>query len=150
MGLDMYLVAKTRPTIKSFNIDKKFDIYNPSYLAFDIGYWRKANAIHRYFDSLVGGIENCQDYDIPTESLKKLKEICEKILSASGEKQKVLAEELLPTQEGFFFGGTDLNDKDIFDCYLEDLKETIRIINLCEKFKEDTGGDCWFTYHAWW
>ena len=42
-------------------------------------------------------------------------------------------EELLPTQEGFFFGGTDYDES-----YIEDLKDTIKQL---EPLLEDKDGE---------
>ena len=41
---------------------------------------------------------------------------------------------------GFFFGGTDIDEY-----YYEDLEETVKIVEECEKYPEDE-----FTYHSSW
>ena len=33
-------------------------------------YWRKYNQIHGWFDRLVGGVENCEDYPVTIEQLQ--------------------------------------------------------------------------------
>ena len=38
------------------------------------------------------------------------------------------AMKILPTKEGFFFGGTDLTDKHEFEYYLAGLKYTVDVI----------------------
>jgi hypothetical protein len=55
-----------------------------------------------------------------------------------------VAAELLPTQGGFFFGGTDYTEY-----YLQDLKHTIRIVDAClaAHAKNDS---IVFYYHASW
>jgi hypothetical protein len=71
--------------------------------------------------------------------LVSLKETCEKVLD-----DKSLAEELLPTTSGFFFGSTD------YDEYYEaELRETIRIVDRVlqdSRFEKDT----YFSYQASW
>lgn len=133
----------------------------------EVGYWRKANQIHQWFvDNCQDGEDDSRDAYVSQEDLVKLLETCKKVLKASklvdgeisngwtvnekGEKvyNKVegkiiqdpsVAKELLPTREGFFFGGTDYDEY-----YLDDIKDTIKII---EPLIEE-GGD--FYYHSSW
>jgi len=151
MGLDMYLTKVKKE---------------------EIGYWRKANAIHRWFEDHCSedGIENCQPVYVSKEDLIQLRDDCQKVLDSSklvykpitvrrwnydkGENEEVqqmaevledtsVAQELLPTQDGFFFGGT-LYDK----WYVESLKETISIIDkVLENVDFDEYG---IQYAAWW
>jgi hypothetical protein len=84
----------------------------------EVGYWRKANAVHKWFvDNVQGGADECQKSPVSREDITQLRDICQKIIDDSA-----LASKLLPTQEGFFFGNTDYND-----WYIEDLKETVKI-----------------------
>lgn len=87
----------------------------------NVGYWRKANAIHQWFvDHVQDGIDDC-DYhrEVTKEDLEELLDVCHEVLCDPD-----LAEELLPTQSGFFFGGTEYDEY-----YIEDLKNTIKIID---------------------
>lgn len=85
-----------------------------------VGYWRKANHIHRWFVKNVQDWEDdCQTYVVSPESLKALKDLCKEVLE-----DKDLADELLPTASGFFFGSTDYEGY-----YFDDTKDTIKIIN---------------------
>lgn len=120
-------------------------------IKFGVGYWRKANAIHQWFvDNCQGGNDDCNYHYVDPEQLKELKSICEEILNKSiikkgkvkngasyqnGEMKEnyedgeyienpEIAESLLPTQQGFFFGGYDYDQ-----WYVEDLKKTIKIID---------------------
>ena len=78
-------------------------------------YWRKANAIHAWFvKNVQDGVDDCKEYWVPFDKLVELKSIVCKIL-----KNHDLAEKLLPTQSGFFFGGTDYDQY-----YFDDLENT--------------------------
>jgi hypothetical protein len=85
-----------------------------------VGYWRKANHIHAWFvDYVQDGIDDC-DYhnEVTKEDLEDLLDICQRVLDDHS-----LADELLPTQSGFFFGGTEYDEY-----YFEDIENTIGII----------------------
>lgn len=151
MGLDMYLIAKARP-VGDLYLNKEFEKYNPNYIAFDIGYWRKANSIHGWFDRNLDGVENCVDScDLNLDDLLKLKKVCEELLSIRTEEEfKKAAMEKLPPMEGPFFGATNLDDENSLESYICDLKDTVRIIDSCEEFNKKMDGNCWFVYRAWW
>jgi hypothetical protein len=101
-----------------------------------MGYWRKANHIHAYFvRECGGGVDECQKMFVSREQISDLKVRCETIL-----KNNHMAEELLPPQAGFFFGSTDIDE-----WYLEGLKHTIEICNLCLASDFD-----YFNYQASW
>ena len=91
-----------------------------------IASWRKANAIHKWFvDNVQDGVDDCGDYKVTKEHLIQLYNICSDILI-----DHKLAESLLPTQSGFFFGNTDYDD-----WYYNDLAETVRIIDEILEYK---------------
>ena len=100
MGLDMYLekrVCKYRQddgTLADANFDNyKSDKYgrsNSVYLTTQVGYWRKANAIHKWFvDNVQDGEDNCRPYDVTTEQLRELRSICAEILDYVNGKKMV-------------------------------------------------------------
>ena len=98
---------------------------------YTVGYWRKANAIHSWFlencaarDELDNPIDDCRPIEIPLEKLEELFITCKKVL-----KDPSLAEELLPTEDGFFFGSIEY-DEDYFDA----IEDTIDIIEPVIKF----------------
>lgn len=130
MGLDMYLYGVTMSfNNHDYNIGGKID-------GTEIGYWRKANQIHNWFvENCQGGVDDCRDHGVYHEDLEELKKICEEILRNPKE-----AENLLPTQEGFFFGSTEYDD-----WYIQDLKDTIEIINRALSQDFD-----YFLYHSSW
>ena len=137
MGLDMYL--KGKKYLSSWNDDhkavsEKIEALLPvrpgrvEEIVCEAGYWRKANAIHKWFvDNVQDGEDNCSEYCVDQSNLQKLLELCEQVLEDNS-----LAEELLPAQAGFFFGGTDYDE-----WYFADLKNTVEIIKplLGEEFK---------------
>ena len=85
-------------------------------------YWRKANAIHKWFvDNVQEGTDDCGNYYVSRERLQELRDTCERVLRWEG-----LANEQLPTTSGFFFGGTDYDEY-----YRRDLEQTIKIIDDC-------------------
>lgn len=97
-----------------------------------IAYWRKANHIHYWFvENVQNGIDDCGIYEVTKEKLEELLDICIMVRDNSklvhtedGEryiKNTSTAEELLPTQDGFFFGGTRYDE-----WYLEDVRYTIK------------------------
>ena len=115
------------------------------------GYWRKANAIHKWFvENVQNGVDDCDTYLVTREQLEQLKEACEMVLSQVQTKDakvqvgtqynantgevpimedgKVIANPnvcaaMLPTQSGFFFGSTNYDEY-----YIQDLETTIKII----------------------
>lgn len=145
---------------------KGIDLTKVMYITEEAGYWRKANQIHQWFvDNVQDGEDDCGTYDVSLEKLKELKALCNKVLKSSklvetGETYKVydlakgkeveeksyrledskVAEKLLPTQEGFFFGGTSYNDY-----YIQNLKDTIVIVDEAEKSPTAE-----FEYHSSW
>jgi len=90
----------------------------------EIGYWRKANHIHKWFvDCVQDGEDDCEKYEVTKSNLLDLKAVCEEVLSLKG-KDEGKIEEILPTESGFFFGSTSYDEY-----YFSDVEETIRIIN---------------------
>ena len=90
MGLDMWLDG-----FKILNKNEKKIMIRPSEM-----YWRKANAIHKWFvDNVQDGKDNCLPHRCEINTLIELRDVCEQVLNSPYE-----AEELLPVYEGFFFG----------------------------------------------
>ena len=132
MGLDMYLTKKTyvggnyefnkvagdvKLNVRGNDLPVRLD--RLTYVIEDVGYWRKANQIHKWFvDNVQGGVDDCSKYTVEVEKLKELLKICKKV-----KKDHSLAEKLLPTQEGFFFGGTSYDEY-----YFYDIDTTIKIL----------------------
>lgn len=121
MGLDMYLTAErffgsfSDPAGRDRMLAAVGDDRPPmaddggsATLSYDVGYWRKANAIHGWFvENVQGGVDECERHSVALHQLRDLLGLCQTLLADRDEEK---AEELLPTQDGFFFGGTDYND----------------------------------------
>jgi hypothetical protein len=140
MGLDMYLTGK-RYMSKYFDAEDSARIqkvngvfgfqgeedadYYAEEVSFRVGYWRKANQIHKWFvDNAQDGVDDCRAAYVSREQLQELVNACKNVLADMSK-----AKELLPTQSGFFFGGTDYDD-----VYTGDLKYTVERI---EKILKD-------------
>lgn len=140
MGLDMYLYAskyvssndafeKDSPTrfaeiIKAVGAEgfPKSE-YRSATVDIQVGYWRKANAIHDWFvQNCQGGEDRCQKVNVSRDSLIELRNLCMKVLSEKGNQD--VAEIVLPTASGFFFGGTEYDEY-----YWEYIESTIITIN---------------------
>lgn len=121
MGLDMYLQATKFFSDSSSEGQKEKNTFNKIIEAVDysyfsenfpfctvsvtVAYWRKANAIHKWFvDNVQNGEDDCGDYSVSREQLESLISICNKVLQNND-----LAEKLLPPQSGFFFGSTEIS-----------------------------------------
>lgn len=90
----------------------------------EIGYWRKANHIHKWLvDCVQDGEDACEKYEVTKSNLLDLKAVCEEVLSLKGKDEEKI-EEILPTTSGFFFGGTEYDEY-----YFSDVEATIEIIN---------------------
>ena len=102
--------------------------YRVTGVTIQAGYWRKANAIHQWFvDNVQEGIDDCRNSSVSRDQLQTLLDICKQIIAAPGR-----AEELLPTTNGFFFGGTEYDE-----WYFTNLQKTVdQIEAVLEKFSE--------------
>jgi hypothetical protein len=142
MGLDMYLkgrrylssfdeddkrfkaaVAELFPelqAIKRIESDDSDNIVDE--VSIEVGYWRKANQIHKWFvKNVQDGEDECRPHYVSRENLMTLKEACQAVLA-----DHTLAESLLPRERGFFFGGYEYDE-----WYFKDLERTIKIIDRC-------------------
>jgi hypothetical protein len=88
----------------------------------EVGYWRKANAIHGWIvQNVQDGKDECQQYIFSKEKMTELLELCYTVLSDIHNKSH-----LLPTTSGFFFGNYEVDD-----WYIDSLMETIDILEEC-------------------
>lgn len=132
-----------------------------------VGYWRKANQIHNWFvENIQDGVDDCNYHrEVREEDLRELLDICQRVLDScklvDGQicngytyedgkripmmedgkcvKDPSVAEELLPSTSGFFFGSTDYDEY-----YIDDIKNTIDIIT---KILETTDFDTQMIYY---
>lgn len=165
MGLDMYLskrhyvknwdhmkpeefhqitVKKNNETVPHINTNKI------TYIIEEVGYWRKANAIHDWFvQNCQGGEDDCEEYLVTSLQLQELLDACilvrdnsnlidgnikngstfengkEKPIMEKGKyiEDSSVAQDLLPSASGFFFGSTDYDQY-----YMDDINDTIEIL----------------------
>lgn len=104
----------------------------------NVVYWRKANAIHKWFvDNVQDGKDDCGEYDVSREQLGDLVAVCEKVLA---DFSVGAAAKTLPTQGGFFFGSTAYDED-----YLQDVRLTVERV---KPFLTLEGFD--FEYHSSW
>lgn len=152
MGLDMYLIKEKTKKEEE-----------------EVFYWRKANAIHRFFEEKNDSLEDCEKMEVTKDMLLELKNKCEEIKDKAILKQGKIKNgrkftkngfedilingkyienyeemaKILPTQEGFFFGPTEYNE-----FYYNDIILTLEKVNeLLENF--DFENEKLF-YYAWW
>jgi len=168
MGLDMFLSKKTyvknwehTPANERHEVtitrggnpvdSRVIDPERVTYIVEDVGYWRKANAIHKWFvDHVQDGHDDCRAYYVSRDRLQELLDTVNRVLESSalvdGQvtnsyghktghmeaivaigkaiKDPTVARELLPTQSGFFFGSIDYDEG-----YYQDVVETKRILD---------------------
>ena len=154
MGLDMYLYAdrfineyfQESDKEKAAKIQEMFPElgdFDVKTIRVEVAYWRKANAIHKWFvDNVQEGNDNCGTYYVSREQLQELLTLIEEVLKAQDQpKGEAIAKEKLPTTSGFFFGGTDIDAY-----YYDDLTYTV------EKLKKalSLSGSLDFYYHSSW
>ena len=132
MGLDMYL-GRANKVAENKKDGFEFE---------EVGYWRKENHIHKWFvDNCQGGIDECQEVEVPKEKLEELLVTCLDILN--NKDNQSLAESQLPTQAGFFFGGTEYDES-----YFDGVQSTIEIL---QKVLEETDfEESVITYQSSW
>lgn len=157
MGLDMYLKQRkyisayknrSHATKMSITTDIEFDDGTTETQTFkakttDMGisldipvcYWRKVNAVHKWFlDATEQEEDNCQDIDIQGSKILELVDLCKQVLDDHSK-----ASELLPTQDGFFFGSTEYDDY-----YFDDIQYTY------DSLKDNIDPEEWYVYRASW
>jgi hypothetical protein len=127
MGLDMYLNAR-RYIWQSFSdtetpdskIIKGIQALFPGLgdlqvkgVTVEAMYWRKANAIHKWFvDNCQNGVDECQETYVTRDQLIELRDLCLQVIAEPDR-----ASELLPSQSGFFFGSTEYDEHYMRDCH---------------------------------
>jgi hypothetical protein len=162
MGLDMYLQRRKNMLQQDFS-----DAHDDKLSG--VIYWRKANAIHKYFVDYGklahDGAPDVGYYYIDRQDLIHLIERIISILNGPEITETItyhkiaedmnevredvkynlnieLAKELLPTTSGFFFGGTDYNH-----WYHEDLVRTLDILK--RELAATPENETWYYYASW-
>jgi len=103
-----------------------------------LAYWRKANQIHAWFvKNVQEGKDECQKSYVERKDLEKLLADCKAVLADPSK-----AASLLPTQAGFFFGGTEYDEY-----YVHELSYTVDALErVLAKLPENAD----IYYHASW
>jgi hypothetical protein len=151
MGLDMYLVKKTY--VKNWDYMKPeqrhtVTVQGPSASAIqpervygieeEVGYWRKANAIHQWFvTNCQEGVDDCRDAFVTKAQLETLRDLCRSLLN-----KDMTPETALPTTSGFFFGGTEYDEY-----YWENVRKTEALLTALLN-EDNSHAD--FYYHSSW
>ena len=152
MGLDMYLYRKSyvhsgdyynpeqKEEIQMTRGGKEVDTSKIRFIIEEVGYWRKANHIHKWFvDNVQKGTDDCGEYQVYEDQLANLLETCKEILEDGNKAPK-----LLPTTSGFFFGATDYDEY-----YFDDIQNTVDIIGSLFETDHDGGsylkGDIYYS-----
>jgi len=139
MGLDMYMYVSEYES--RFDTNKKGNFYPKKLEDFEkdisernfvsketkyqVGYWRKFNALHNYIvEHFADGNDDCRPVYIGYNELELLRNVCKDVLDNHD-----LASELLPTQDGFFFGSTEYDE-----WYFENLEYSLDLFNKLLEF----------------
>lgn len=161
-----FLIKKGGKKVESIDTSKIV------YIEEEVMYWRKANQIHAWFiKNCADGDENQSEMFVSRSQLAELLELVNKVLDASklidgkinnGQQLQdskwvdikvdgkyiedpTVAKDLLPTQSGFFFGGTDYDE-----WYIDDLKNTKKALEKeLGKHPQETGSTSYY-YNASW
>lgn len=167
--LHQITVKKNNKVAKHINPKKISNIIE------DVAYWRKANAIHDWFvKNCQEGNDDCKEYWVTRLQLQELYDACVLVRDSAKlvegkiqngytynenmEKQPIMvdgkyivdpsvAEELLPTTEGFFFGSTDYDQY-----YMDDINDTIKMLGdeLAIEYEKDGAYEPEYYYRASW
>ena len=148
MGLDMYLNA--RSSVNAYDDTAQMELEKVPFIAvtgmrvtgitYRAMYWRKANAIHKWFvDNVQDGVDNCEEFHVSPQHLQLLRDTCQQVLD-----NNAMAGELLPPSAGFFFGTTEITDY-----YFDDLRATVEALDAALGLVQR---DRWvtFTYQSSW
>ena len=147
----------------------EFPDMHSAYVKVQVGYWRKANAIHNWFvENVQGGRDECQLSYVEREQLEELLELVtqirgeitvEDLQEVKGlfgtyswsdtvefsEVAKTLIQAELPPTGGFFFGSTELDYS-----YVVDLDNTIQQLTTLLRATEDNKYGIEFYYQSSW
>ena len=145
MGLDMYLYASKYESRSKWREEDKKERFYPKELKeltekqwehnflskdtnYQIGYWRKFNALHHYIvENFADGEDDCRLIYLYRERIEQILQVLKTI-----KQDKSRANELLPTQSGFFFGSTDYDE-----WYWEDVEYSIELFETVLKLPKE-------------
>jgi hypothetical protein len=155
MGLDQYLYAKQYLSPSNWMGEERNEQYHKvvnavgastmvyqdlpaAQVEIKVAYWRKSNQIHAWFvENCQNGEDDCREAYVSREQLMELIDLCKRVLADNS-----LAEELLPSQAGFFFGSTEYDE-----WYFGDIEQTVTML---ETVLRETPEDWTFAYQSSW
>lgn len=107
-----------------------FDVQKVVYIESEVCYWRKVNQIHRWFvENVQDGNDDCEKYPVTKETIRRLLADVLRVLDDNDR-----AAEILPTQEGFFFGSVRYDEG-----YYNDLKATkTMLLSLLHEWDDES------------
>ena len=148
-----HLTKKEEIELRPYMLHTKLENINYEYdsLFKEIYYWRKFNAVHQWFvENVQDFVDDCENYRVTQKDLQLLIEILKDVYISLQDKEMITkkvqdgsieydlkvfkdedlekAKELLPTQEGFFFGGTEYDEY-----YFENVKKTLNDLQIIDK-----------------
>lgn len=153
MGLDMTLYKKTyvknwahmnddelhQVSVTKDHMATNIKPERVAYIVEEVAYWRKVNSVHKWFvDNVQGGEDDCRRAYVTSENLGALLRLVREVLEDHSK-----AEQLLPNEEGFFFGSTEYDE-----WYYKDLEETE--VMLHDILGEKDAYDAEYEYHSSW
>lgn len=152
MGLDMYLNKKMyiganfehnkisgNVTLLRDGKPIQIEVNTISEITMRFIYWRKENAIHRWFvENVQKNVDDCGTYEVSREQLTTLLTA----LNAAIE-NPTAAKEVLPTASGFFFGRTEYDE-----WYFKALQKTAN--TLTEELAKPEDYNISYEYHSSW
>jgi hypothetical protein len=98
---------------------------------------RKENHIHAYFEGEVGEMENCGYLRVEREHIERLVDRLKQVVA-----DHEMAGAALPTQAGFFFGGTEYGEY-----YFNDVEAELEEFKVVLENWDPYGI---YVYWAWW
>lgn len=141
MGLDMYLYGVKNyyylnyPKKEYWSDGEEKKSYK---ISTEEIYWRKSNQIHNWFvEYIQQGVDDCKCYYVSKDDLKELKNKCEMVL-----RNPKLANQILPTTSGCFFGSTNYDGD-----YFYDIRYTLKHL---ERLLKDEDKYDWYEYESSW
>lgn len=139
MGLDqavMRLSPESYRRVKAWEDGDHEDDY-PQVHSEQVWTGRKENHIHAYFESEVGDVENCVYLPLEREHIERLVARLQQVVN-----DHEMAGAALPTQAGFFFGGTEY-DEWYYNDVEQELKEFSEVLDHWDPYMV-------YVYWAWW
>jgi hypothetical protein len=150
--------------------NEEYDVYRARREEIELITWRKENHFHRWFvKNVQKGIDDCEDYVVTLAQLRAFVDVVRRVRDGSKLQPGIVtegwtwtaqtgkvpnqrqgqvladsefAESLLPTQAGFFFGGTDYDE-----WYYKSLDQALEAL---EPVLEKASDDDVFTYWSSW